>query len=445
MNSKKTQKDGAFLESSKEKGSAIMLAVFTISFVIFLATEISQQSIMEYLTSATEVKKVQAQYAAQACLRLNLLRIKGYQQAARTIGKSLPNTALLDKIWQFHISWPISLPSEISNFDKSTIQKTQGGSLLKHQFVSSITAEGGKIDINDLGSPAKGLREKTKQQILQRFQARVLNGDDKFAERYANFNFEELINNIADWIDDDRESLNGGSEGAYYTDFQNEFIPPNRPFKSLQEMHMVAGMTDEIFEILAPQITLYGVKGVNINQAERDVLLSLFNNVPKETADEIVSEIIKRRSNEELGGPFKDEKEFLGFIATWVDPEGFNEEQDKVPLFFGVELNFKISCTGVSGNMTRDIEAVVYDANSVMERLQSALIADQAEEEGKPNCNNFTGDQLYECQCSTKETDEAKTKCIEDKKKAAKNQDQSNKQPKPLPPGPPRMIIQQIK
>jgi hypothetical protein len=76
-----------------------------------------------------------------------------------------------------------------------------------------------------LGSPSKSLRNKTKQQLLLRLQARVLNQQDTFAERYANFNFEELINNIADWIDDDQESLNGGGEQGYYTELDNQLYP----------------------------------------------------------------------------------------------------------------------------------------------------------------------------------------------------------------------------
>ena len=436
-----------FTNISSERGSAIMLAIFTVTFVIFLATEISKNTIMEYLTSAVEVKKVQAQYAAQACLRLNLLRIKGYQQATNALGDSIPDMSMLDMIWQFPLSWPPTLPKEISSFDSSTINKTVGGSLLKQQFVSSITSEGGKIDINDLGSPSESLRLKTKQQLLQRLQTRVLNGDDAFSERYSNFNFEELINNIADWVDEDQESLNGGSEQAYYTDYRNEFIPPNRPFKTMQEMHMVAGMTDEIYEILTPQITLYGVKGINVNQAERDVLLSLFNQYDPETANEIVTEILKRRNDPNLGGPFKDEKEFVGFLGGFIDPETFNEEGNKVPLFFGAELNFKISCIGVSGNMTREIAAVVYDANSVKTRLKEALLKDQKEQEGNNKCRDLTGDELYECLCEDKTKEADRTKCIEDKKKAAQGgqQDQGNNQNPPLPPGPPRMIIQQVK
>ncbi len=435
-----------FRGANNKKGSAMMLAIFTVTFVMFLAMEISQQTIMEYLTSATEVKKVQAHYAAQACMRLNLLRIKGYQQATRALGDKVPPAQLqmLDMIWQFPLSWPPSLPEEISSFDSSTIQKTVGGSLLKHQFVSSIAAEGGKIDINDLGSPSEALSFKTKAQILQRLQSRVLNGDDAFSERYANFNFEELINNIADWVDDGDESLNGGSEKAYYTDYRNEFLPPNRPFKTMQEMHMVAGMTDEIFEILAPQITLYGVKGINVNQAERDVLLSLFNNYDPQISDEIVTEILKRRSDPDLGGPFQDEKEFVSFLGAYIDPESFNDEENKVPLFFGAELNFRLNCIGVSGKMTREIEGVVYDASTVKTRLKEALMKEM-EDQTDPRCQNLTGDELFECLCDNEPDEQKQKKCIADKKRAAQKQDQSNNQPTPLPPGPPRMIIQQIK
>ena len=443
---KARRQEHRFLKNNQQ-GSAIMLAIFTVTFVIFLTTEISKNTIMEYLTSSVEIKKVQAQYAADACLKLNLLRIKGYQQANNALGDQIPDLSMLDTIWQFPLNWPPTLPTNISQFDSSTIKKTVGGSLMKHQFVSSISSEGGKIDINDLGSPSEGLRNKTKLQILQRLQSRVLNGDDSFAERYANFNFEELVNNIADWVDQDQESQNGGGEQAYYTDYRNEFIPPNRPFKTMQEMHMVAGMTHEIFNILAPEITLFGVKGVNINQADQEVLMSLFSQYDPQTANELVTEILKRRNSPELGGPFKDEEEFVGFLGAFIDPQGFNDSEGKIPLFFGAELNFKISCIGVVGNMTREIEAVVYDATSVQGRLQTALLQDQDSQNGANNCRNLTGDQLYECLCDDKETAAERTKCIEDEKKKATGgqQDQGANQRPPLPPGPPKIIFQQVK
>jgi general secretion pathway protein K len=78
---------------------------------------------------------------------------------------------------------------------------------------------------------------------------------------------------------------------------------PNRPFKTMEELHMVAGMTDEIYEILTPQITLYGVKGINVNQAESDVLMSLFSNFDPEQAKEVVREILKRRNDPDSWRP----------------------------------------------------------------------------------------------------------------------------------------------
>ncbi|MCB0378835.1 MAG: general secretion pathway protein GspK [Bdellovibrionales bacterium] len=435
---------------NKKKGSAMMLAIFTITFVLFLATEISRLTINEYLTSATEVKKVQAYYAAKACLQLSLLRIKAYQQATAALGKSVPNLGMLDMIWRFPLSWPPSLPKELSSFDSSTIKKTVGGSLLKNQFLSSISAEGGKIDINDLGSPSEGLRNQTAKQLLQRLTARVQNNRDDFADRYSNYNFQELINNITDWIDDDDQSLNGGSEKGMYTDFRSDFIPPNRPFKTKEELHMVEGMTDEIYALIEPEITLFGVKGVNVNQAEKDVLLSLFAPYDPRLAEEIVTEILKRRNNPELGGPFKDEKEFLGFLGGYIDSRTFND--DKVPLFFGAEINFRINCTGIVGQMTREIDAVVYDAIAVKEHLQNSLKEDlknqgpnQGGQDLTEQCKDKQGEEKYKCLCQNIEEGQAKLKCLESYRLQGQNQDQSNKQGQGMRPGPPKMIFLQVK
>jgi uncharacterized coiled-coil protein SlyX len=146
-----------------------------------------------------------------------------------------------------------------------------------------------------------------------------------------------------------------------------------------------------------------------------------------------------------LGGPFQNEKEFVGFLGAFIDPTAFNEDENKVPLFFGKELNFRISCTGVVGNMTREIEGVVYDAFTVKARLKETLQKDLAELEGKPNCQDYTGDQLYECLCQDRATATEKQQCITQKKKDAQKSNQTKNQKQPLPPGPPRMIIQQIK
>ena len=430
-----------FFGKNKEQGGAILLALFTVSFVIFLATEISKQSIVEYFTSASAVKKVQAHHAAQACLRLNLLRIKGYQQASRALAKTLPDPSMLDIIWNLPLTWPLTIPKEISSFDKSSINKTLESSLLKQQFISFITSEGGRIDINDLGSPSESLRNHTKDQLLLRFQDRITNKDDAFSTRYANFNFEELVNNIADWVDEDQVSWNGGSEESYYTDLRNQFIPPNRPFKTMEELHMISGMEDRIYRFLSRQITLYGVKGININQAKRQVLLNLFTPYGVEIANQIIDDLLKRRADPSLGGPFKNEEDFIGFLENYIEVEEFTDKENRFPLFFGSESNFHISCTGVSGKMIREIQAIVYDSDSVRDRLQKALINDAKKQD--PKCKELTGNEYYQCLCKESKSDTEKNKCIRDNKKL--EQDLKEDTLAPLPPGPPTIIFQDVK
>ncbi|MCJ8276058.1 MAG: hypothetical protein HRT44_13590, partial [Bdellovibrionales bacterium] len=171
------------------------------------------------------------------------------------------------------------------------------------------------------------------------------------------------------------------------------------------------------------------------------------------TVEELVPEILQRRNAPQLGGPFKDEKEFISFLGGFIDTREFNDDEDKIPLFFGAELNFRISCIGVSGKMTKEMVAIVYDANGVQARLKEALTLDQKNNNpnGQPHdndCTDLTGVDLYKCQCEGSGDAAAEKKCIEDKKTAAtnnQNQDQSNNQQNQIQPGPPKMLFLQVK
>jgi general secretion pathway protein K len=52
-------------------------------------------------------------------------------------------------------------------------------------------------------------------------------------------------------------------------------LPRNNLFESVEELRYVYGMTEEIFEIVAPHLTVWGTGRINLNTAERAVLLSL--------------------------------------------------------------------------------------------------------------------------------------------------------------------------
>jgi general secretion pathway protein K len=341
------------------------MAIFATSLMIFLAVEVSYDTSVEYLVASQQVNRLRAYYAARAGMEIGLLRVLIYKKAVAQFGSQLgSNKNMLDPIWEVPFAWPPLLPEDLSSVDKDRIQSTIEESSFDGQYVSTIEVEGGKLDINDLGSEIKSLRESTRKQILTIFESEMEN-NEKFEDKYYGYDFEELLNNITDWIDTDEESLNGGGpENSEYSDIEDkEFIPPNAPLKTVEELNMIAGMNADFYKILAPKVTVFGVKGINVNYAPKNVLMSL---APTMT-EEAVNNVITRRSTPEEGGPFTGEEDFFGFLqAERVDVTPLQES--KIPLYFDAVYNFRIRSSGQFANVNREIEAIVYDFENLKER-----------------------------------------------------------------------------
>jgi general secretion pathway protein K len=360
---------------SNSRGVALMMAIFIMTILTFLAVEVSYRTSIENNIASQGVSRIRAYYAARAAIELSLFRIHLYKKALAAFGDKLGQAQyMLDPLWQFPFMWPPVLPDEIHGVDKAQIESVVKESSMKASYSVAIESEGGRIDVNDLGADSKELVKATRQQILQVFQAEV-DSNEKFAKRYGSFNFEELVNNMIDWVDDDSQSLNGGAEKGYYPDFKSDAVPPSAPFKTLKEMHMVAGMTDELFEVLAKRVTVYGSKGINVNYSVKEVLKSL----DPQLTDEIVDKIIKRRSNSNEGGPFQSTDDFYKFIESLgVRTASFNPA--KIPLTFDAELNFRIRATGIFGRVSRDIEVVTFDFDNIKERYIEILTKAEKDE-----------------------------------------------------------------
>jgi general secretion pathway protein K len=205
--------------------------------------------------------------------------------------------------------------------------------------------------------------------------------NEKFAEKYRGYNFDELVNNIADYIDEDSDSLNGGDEGGAYRDVSEPGVtmPPNRSLRTIDELHQVAGMNDEFFNLLEPKLTVYGSKGVNVNYADKGVLLALDPTMTEEAADKVIA----RRNDPKQGGPFKSEQEFYGFLQPFsVDIRTIQEA--KIPLLFDQEYNFRIAASGVASNVKREIIAITYDFPSLAARYADMIHKQRQEEKGQP-------------------------------------------------------------
>lgn len=358
---------------NNQKGVALMVAIACLMLIMYFAMEVSYDSSVEYIVNSQGLNRVKAYYAAKSGMQLSLLRIKIYQQAQSKLGAQLGNSPMLDKIWQFPFAWPLPIPDEISAVDKDNFKKIFKESTMDASYMVTIEDEGSKIDLNDLNSPSKALQESAKRQLLNVFEQKKLS-DENFQREYANVRFEELINSIADWMSSKSESFNGGDKRSAYGDLnqaaQSDYYPPNRSFRTLAELHMVPGMTDELFNLLQSRVTIYGMKGINPNLANKDVLKSL----DPAMTDEVVNDIVKRRETEAEGGPFKcDQDGGSSDFWNFVTGRGIRLVGDpaNIPITCDTVMNFKIRSTGEFAGATREITAIVMDLNRTASKIKS--------------------------------------------------------------------------
>ena len=378
------------------KGAALMMAIFTMTMLLSVSMDMLFETSVEMQVSSQKVNQVKAYYAAKSGVEISLLRIHIYKKAIAMAGSMLPNKSMLDPIWQTPFAWPPVLPGATSRVDKDEVKNIVKESLMKSQYLATIDSEGSKIDINDLASKSKPIADAARTELNQILNSRI-ETDEAFSSRYRGFDFNRVLNNIADWIDDNKDSRNGGDKTALYPQRgTNQFIPPNQHFKTLQELHMVEGMNDELFELLEPRITIYGTSGINVNYASKEVIQSLSPLITAEKAKLIVD----ARSDPKRG-PFKDQQDLLDYFKTIGLPDDIFKSKDSsdpkataVLLLFDPEYNFRVHSTGISGKVTKDIVAIVYDLDQAKARMKTTIDASKAQ--ANPKVDPATGQPIVD-------------------------------------------------
>lgn len=349
------------LSSRNQKGIAILMAVFCTVLILYIVNEVTYETNVEYLIHAQSVNRLKAYYAARSGVELSLLRIKVYKKAQKQFGSQLGAQAgILNLIWSFPLGWPPVLPTEASGVEKENVADKVKEAQMDASFNATIFDEGSKIDINDLASPSKEIAEITKKQLLKIFEQKI-EAEPEWQRAHPDFRAEELINNIIDWVDADKQSLNNGDERQFYKNIPDDVstYPPNRAFRTLPELRMVAGMKEEYYDLLEPRVTVFGAKAINPNSASKDVLKSLDSSI----TDEIVTEVIKRRDDMQAGGFFSNANEFWEFINSKGGRVSAEVQKD-TPLIFDAVTNFSIRSVGEYNGAIREINAVVFDISS---------------------------------------------------------------------------------
>jgi general secretion pathway protein K len=86
---------------------------------------------------------------------------------------------------------------------------------------------------------------------------------------------DRLAQRILDWRDADDFRRARGAEHDDYVRVGARRLPRNAHFDRVEELRDVDGMTPELFDRIAPFVTVLGTGEINVNSASRAVLLSL--------------------------------------------------------------------------------------------------------------------------------------------------------------------------
>ena len=84
-----------------------------------------------------------------------------------------------------------------------------------------------------------------------------------------------LADAVVDWLDNDETPRVGGAESAFYLSRKFPYKSKNDLFDTVEELRLVRGVTQEVFEKIRPFITIYSSGKVNINTAPAQVLMAL--------------------------------------------------------------------------------------------------------------------------------------------------------------------------
>ncbi|MEZ4236781.1 MAG: type II secretion system protein GspK [Myxococcota bacterium] len=183
---------------------------------------------------------------------------------------------------------------------------------------------------------------------------------------------EELIANLADWVDpDDVRLYQGGSEDALYARGDDPYHPKNAPFDTRDEIRLVAGWNDDgLWERVGRHLTIYGDARVNVNTAMEPVLkgllLSMSTSSSEQAVEDTVADLVRLRGAplDEGGLYFQTPEQFVSTIKgeTGVDIHALpiRDDIDPKTLIRTDSDIFRVTSVGEVGDARVEIH-VIFD------------------------------------------------------------------------------------
>lgn len=226
---------------NNQKGFALLLSLLVLILLVVIILEVDFQTRADLRAAGNFRDDVKAFYLARSAITAGEAILKEDLRLS-------PKYDGLDELWAYPVpEYPLG-------------DGTLSG---------SITDESGKINLNALiGNNDKPV-EWRKNQLRLLLESLQINPDPAAS----------IVDSIIDWLDKNGDPERFGAEEGFYRAMTPPYSPKNGPLDTLEELHMVKGVTDEVYNKIAPYLTIYGDGKININTADKLVLMSLVEGI----------------------------------------------------------------------------------------------------------------------------------------------------------------------
>ncbi len=234
-------------------------------------------------------------------------------------------------------------------------------------FTTTIEGEDCKINISSLSSHTDPLID---DPVYQGLEALMSGEENEQWLRERNLTALELVGNLADWVDSDNTvaSGQGSYEDNYYNGLPSPYLAKNAPFDSTEEIRLVEGWQDSVYDRWGDKLTIYGAKKVNITCADDEVVGMMLRAYGGLTTDAQVADALAALAQWKVEGHV---------IATCKDFKSALESEKGITLSSDFDNNctnrntvYTVLSTGVVGSVQVKITAVIDQSKSDAGRVK---------------------------------------------------------------------------
>ncbi|RIL12544.1 MAG: hypothetical protein DCC75_00280 [Proteobacteria bacterium] len=286
---------GRNLSRRSQSGVALLLVVFLVALASVLVLDLAYSTFLGGRLSASAERQLQAEYLLKSALNISRVLLRE--------DKTIEDSPKDD--WGIFKDG-LAVPAEWLGLTQPNIQ-----------VQLEIRPEDTKFPLRQLVPSGSAPNTKWVSSLYRLFQQMDFD-NDKEADpsgpfKGKHFESRELIGNLLDYMDYDKESYSDGTYSGLEGQLPDGTFP-NLPIQRVGELSVIPGFTAERIRRLYPFITARTTNSINLNFAPKAVLKALHADLSDASIDEIAS----FRDSED--GPFT-QAQWTSQIANFVSSD----------------------------------------------------------------------------------------------------------------------------